>query len=91
MSCRNRVTTCSVDCVGASCQSFTNMNGACLVSAVDEASCNSYGMDPVWFMNAICILTAIGDEDACFEVKGGNGIFALFIFLLLCSHCSFFC
>ena len=59
---------CSVDCVGPSCQSIKNMEGACVAAAGDESTCLLYGSGATWYLNSICVMTSIEDEESCREV-----------------------
>ena len=58
---RNAGFGCSADCFGPSCQSFSNVEGACAFESSDEASCENWGSDNGWdviFDDPLCIITS---------------------------------
>ena len=58
---RNAGFGCSSDCFGASCQSFSGMEGACAFETTDEATCENWGSNNDWnvtFDDPLCIVTS---------------------------------
>mmetsp|Transcript_40661 Transcript_40661/g.56506 ORF Transcript_40661/g.56506 Transcript_40661/m.56506 type:complete len:1260 (+) Transcript_40661:1007-4786(+) len=74
--CRNAGFGCSSDCFGASCQSFSGMEGACAFETTDEATCENWGSNNDWnvtFDDPLCIVTSEDmTQSQCLTFQGSQ-------------------